>query len=161
MERNELLLTVTKGDKSAADFLSCVADIAHVWDDLIDQDHEVDPESIHWAFTTALITLPRNAFYQRHFEWLNPLLLSSINNWRVANSLESGDDEADKRIAFISRSSYVDLITQVAFIIGGSDWVRQVGATIRRFVHSEGWEGYLANLETEKAARASHSAQAA
>lgn len=153
MERNELFVTVTNGDKSAADFLSCIVDVLHVWDDLIDRDKPFDPEAVNWAFTTALVTLPRNAFYQRHFEWLNPLLLSAINNWRVANILEAGDDEADKRIAFISRSSYIDLITQVAFIVGGSDWVRKVGPQIRRFAHSEGWEGYLNNLEAEKAAR--------
>lgn len=154
MDRNELFMSVAKEDKHAADFLSSIVELLHVWDDIIDRDHDQNDEAINWAFTTALITLPRNPFYIKYFDWLNPVLLSAINNWRVANTLEAGDSEADKRIAFISRSSYIDLITQVAFIIGGSEWVRQVGPEIRRFAHSEGWDGYLANLEIEKAARA-------
>ncbi len=136
------------------EFLESVVRIAHVWDDLIDQDAPVEPRDINDAFRLALFSLPRNPFYVRHFDLLNPLLLSAINNWVVANQLEATGDIEDRRIAFISRSSYIDLMTQVAFIMGGEDWVREVGPEIRRFVHQEGWEGYLQNLETEFAARA-------
>lgn len=154
MERNELFVTVARGNEAAANFLSTIVDVLHTWDDLIDQDHEFDAVAVNRAFTAALFTLPRNQFYMRHFDLLNPVLMSAINNWHVANILENGYSDEDKRIAFISRSSYIDLITQVAFIVGGHEWVIQVGPEIRRFAHSEGWEGYLANLETEKAARA-------
>lgn len=154
MTKHDVLHSFTRGDPDATRFLTMVTDIAHVWDDLIDLDVPVDPQAVHNAFFDALVVLPRNPFYARHFEMLNPILIAAINNWRVANTLEAGDDEADHRIAFISRSSYIDLITQVAFLIGGHEWVREVGPAIRRFVHAEGWEQYQANLKAEKAARA-------
>ena len=154
MNRDELFLTVSKGNQEAANFLTVMVSVLHVWDDLIDKDKPVAPQTITNTFIAALVALPRNPFYGRHFDVLNPVLMSAINNWLVANELEFGDDEDDKRIAFISRSSYVDLITTVAFIVGGLDWVKEIGPSIRRFAHSEGWEGYLVNLQAERDARA-------
>ena len=153
MKREDLFNTVCMGDRDAARFLLTIVGVLHTWDDLIDLDHDVTPAEINAAFFAALVELPRNRFYAENFGILNPVLLSAINNWHVANLLESTDSEADKRIAFISRSSYIDLITTVAFLIGGDEWVREVGPEIRRFAHSEGWEGYLANLKAEQAAR--------
>lgn len=153
MTRDELLLTVAKGDHGAADFLATVHDIAHVWDDLIDRDVDVSPECIHQAFFSALVRLPRNAFYMRNFEALNAILVSAINNWQVANELERGGSTDDLHISYITRSAYTDLILMVAHLVGGQGWVREIGPTVRRFVHGEGWEGYLSNLQHERAAR--------
>lgn len=156
MTKEQLIQVVCKGDASAAEFLLAVTTIAHVWDDLIDQDRDVRPEDVDNAFMHALVGLPRNAFYARHFDLLHPVLISAVNNWQVANQLEKMDSAGDLRIAFILRSSYVDLVTQTAFILGGPDWVRSVGPEIRRFAHAEGWEKYLSNLDAERAARAQH-----
>lgn len=153
MTRNEFFLQVAKDNQSAAAFLAMVSEIAHTWDDLIDKDHEVTDFAISRAFTLALVGLPNNNFYSAHFSQLNPLLISSINNWIVANELEKMDTDESKRIAFITRSAYTDLVTHVAFIIGGSDWVEEIGPKIRLFVHAEGWDAYQANLANERSAR--------
>lgn len=153
MTKDELIQTVCREDASASEFLHTVTQIAHVWDDLIDQDQPILADQIHQAFVQALVALPLNAFYRRHFDMLHPVLVSSISNWLVANELERAGSMDDLRIAFISRSSYVDLVTQVAFLVGGFPWVRSVGPEIRRFAHEEGWDVYLENLETERAAR--------
>lgn len=154
MTREELLEEVCLGDGDALAFLRQLIAIVHAWDDLIDRDREMSPEAINEAFSLALFALPNNEFYKRHFALLNPVMLSAMNNWYVANQLEAGDDEADKRIAFITRSSYVDVVTQVAHLIGGPIWVKTIGPEIRRLAHSEGWEGYLRNLKAEQDARA-------
>lgn len=153
MTRAELFEWITRGDAAAAEFLEVVTQIAHAWDDIVDRDKPFDAEAVHRAFFSALVVLPRNTFYTTHFGLLNPVLISAINNWRVANELEAGEDEDSLRIAFISRSSYCDLVTQTAFILGGTLWVREVGPAIRRFVHQEGWESYQTDLAAEKAAR--------
>ncbi len=153
MSKEQLIQVVCKGDASAAEFLFAITDVAHVWDDLIDQDRDVRPEEINRAFMNALVGLPRNAFYARHFDLLHPVLISAVNNWQVANQLEQAGSSDDLHIAFITRSSYVDLVTQVAFILGGPEWVRSVGPEIRRFAHAEGWEKYVSNLDAEHAAR--------
>lgn len=154
MTKIEMLQMFTRGNASATEFLVMITDIAHVYDDLIDRDVPALPEDIHRAFFNALVVLPKNQFYAQHFNLLHPLLLSAINNWRVANLLEDSEDEDALRIAFISRSSYVDIITQTAFIIGGMAWVEEIGPVIRRFVHEEGWHNYRDSLDREKAARA-------
>lgn len=153
MTQDEFFLTVSRGNVAAAQFLRTMFDIAHVWDDLIDRDVGVTPERIDAAFFNALVLLPRNEFYRQHFDLLNPLVISGIHNWYVANQLERTGDESDLRIAFVSRSGYIDLITQVAFLVGGGAWVAEIGPTIRRRVHEEGWEAYLKYLEAERQAQ--------
>lgn len=147
MTQDELFTIVARGDDSAVDFLSMVREIAHIWDDLIDKDKPVSEHQINDAFLMALVGLPNNRFYSSNFSKLNPILLSAANNWRVANALERQGDIEDKRIAFVIRSAYADLIIQTAFIIGGSEWVEEIGPHIRRFVHAEGWDNYLISLE--------------
>ena len=153
MTREEFFQVVAKDTTAAVSFLSAISDIAHTWDDLIDRDVPVSDAAINRAFMLALLALPNNSFYSAHFAQLNPLLLSAINNWFVANELEKLDTDEAKRIAFITRSSYADLITCVAFIVGGQEWVLDVGPKIRLFVHSEGWQGYQENLATERIVR--------
>lgn len=153
--RDQLIRTVSRNDPAAVEFLTAVVDIAHLWDDLVDRDKDVPVDVINRAFVSALVTLPRNPFYARHFDLLNPILVSAIGNWQIANEFEAGESESDLRIAFILRSSYANLLTQVAFIVGGLDWVRAVGPDVRRFTHAEGWDKYLENLSAEKAARQS------
>lgn len=153
MDRAEIFSYICRGNESAAEFLRLVSDIAHDWDDLIDRDVDVEPDTIDRAFLSTLVFLPNNDFYRQNFNVLHPVLISAINNWRVANELEAGGQEDDLRIAFISRSSYIDLALQTAFIVGGFDWVRTVGPMLRRFVHAEGWDAYQSNLIAEKAAR--------
>jgi CO dehydrogenase/acetyl-CoA synthase gamma subunit (corrinoid Fe-S protein) len=147
MTSDQIFLTVSKGDRSAAEFLSMIFHTAHVWDDLIDKDTVVSDQSINSAFLCTLVHLPRNAFYRQNFELLNPVIVTAIHNWMVANKLEATEAEEDLRIAFISRSGYVDVINQVAFIVGGTDWVADVGPVVRRFVHQEGWDAYLDSLK--------------
>lgn len=157
MDKETLFRHVCGGNPAAAQFLMDMVEVLHLWDDLIDMDRPVPPEAINDAFRMALVDIPRNPFYQSNFDLLNPVLLSAINNWHVANILEAGDAEDDLRIAFISRSSYIDLITQVAYIVGGDEWVRHIGPDIRRFAHSEGWVKYQDNLKAERTARAKRS----
>ena len=142
-----------RGDIAAVDFLEAIVSVLHFWDDLIDRDKAVAESEINAAFYTMLVSLPRNPFYMRHFDHLNPILVNAITNWHLANSMEHEGDDAALRCAFILRSSYVDLITQSALAVGGMDWARYVGAEIRRYAHKEGWDGYLVNLAAEKAAR--------
>ena len=147
------ILIWMKGNKAAAEFIESVLGIAHTWDDLIDRDKEVSNHDINKAFFEALIRLPRNTFYNANFEHLNSVLINSVSNWQIATKLERTGSEYETSIAFILRSSYVDLITQSALLIGGEMWACKVGEEIRRFTHHETYQGYLKTLAVEKAAR--------
>ncbi|MDR3439882.1 hypothetical protein [Telmatospirillum sp.] len=143
-----------RGNQAAVNFMLLICDILHVWDDLIDRDKPANNDDIHRAFYGALVRLPRDPFYSANFLLLNPILEMAILNWQAANEMEAVGDEAGLRIAFILRSTYADLATMCARIVGGELWARQKGGEIRRHWHDEGWDGYLSNLANEKKVRA-------
>ena len=134
------LLRWMKGDKLAVEYIEIICDVAHKWDDLIDKDKVLSDDDINKLFFDILIKLPRNTFYRKNFEHMNSVLMNAISNWQVATQLEREGGDYETSIAFILRSSYVDLITQV-------------GKEVRKITHNETYEGYLTNLATEKNAR--------
>lgn len=150
------LLRWMKNDKSAVEYIELVCDIAHKWDDLIDKDKVLDDDSINKLFFDILIKLPRNSFYRKNFDHLNSVLMNAISNWQIATQMEREGGGYETSIAFILRSSYVDLITQAALLCGGNQWACKVGSEARAITHSETYEGYLKNLDLEKKARSSH-----
>lgn len=142
----DLIRRAVQGNEQAFRFFTSLYNVLQVWDDLIDKDKPVGPEAVNMMMWTALIDIPRNPFYQANFNDLNPILMSSIVNWHGANTMEATDSEADKEIAFITRSAYVDLLIQSALIIGGVQWAIQMTPEIRRLWHDEGLAGYKAAL---------------
>jgi hypothetical protein len=142
-----------KGDADAFAFLQGAVHSLHCWDDLIDRDQPVAPETINRTMWWVLVELPRNRFYQAHAADFTTLFANAIQNWHAANAMEATPEVADKQIAFILRSEYCNLVTHSAALIGGYDWARQVTPTIRRMWHDEGFEGYLLALAREKAER--------
>lgn len=149
----DLLLRWLKNDKAAADYVEMVCDIAHFWDDLIDRDQDLSDEEINKAFFQMLVSLPRNAFYRRHFDHLNSILLNAVSNWQVATKLERDGGDYETSISFVLRSSYIDLVTQSALLIGGQQWACMVGEEARRLTHGETYQGYLRALGNEQKAR--------
>ena len=81
---------------------------------------------------------------------LMPVLKLAIANWHAANAMELSYDEQDRRIAFILRSTYVDLVTICAYLVGGREWAVNVALEARRDTSAEGWDAYLAALGNEK-----------
>jgi hypothetical protein len=138
-----------KGNQLACQFIEQLTEMAHLWDDLVDRDRPIQPEVIHQAFWDLLIALPRNTFYVQNFALLNSLIQQAILNWHIANTMEGTDDDVDKQIAFILRSSYVDLITACAWILGGEKWAIHVGCEVRRQTSREGYAAYVAHLRAE------------
>lgn len=146
----EQLLRWMKGNKEAVEFIDLACDIAHVWDDLVDQDKELEVDDINRIFFNSLVRLPRNPFYRKNFDHLNSVMMNSISNWQIATKLEREGGDYETSIAFVLRSSYVDLITQAAMLCGGGKWACKVGEEARRLTHEETYEGYLKNLDKEK-----------
>lgn len=139
-------------DADALRFLEDIATVLHAWDDMIDRDSPLSDDEVHRAFWLALIEIPNNAFYARHRAQLQPILVSAIANWRIANEIERGRVGANAellKIAFIIRSTYVDLATMCAILIGGLEWGVEQGCLLREWIHNETFNGYLANLHTE------------
>jgi hypothetical protein len=151
-----LVTEAVGGDQHALVFLRSMASVMHTWDDLIDKDREVSDGEINAAFWLALVELPANPFYAAHADMLRPIVVQSILNWRAATQMEreaTCEQYNDLKIAFIIRSTYIDLVVMSACVLGGPDWAAKVAPDLRRWAHSEGFKGYLDALAAEKGAR--------
>ncbi len=139
-----------KENAHAISFVHTAFAIAHTCDDLTDRDKSIETETMQQAFWLALIELPRNRFYVEHFALLNGQLQTAFLNWQIANRLEQMDSANAKAVAFILRSSYTDLVTLCAWILGGTDWSVQVGIESRLHASQEGFEQYQTRLTKER-----------
>jgi hypothetical protein len=139
-----------KGHAEAIAFIHMAFTIAHTCDDLTDRDQTVETATMQQAFWMALIDLPRNRFYVEHFALLNGTLQTAFLNWQIANQLEQLDDRTAKAVAFVLRSSYTDLVTLCAWILGGTDWAVQVGIESRLHASQEGFDLYQSRLTNER-----------
>ena len=137
------------GDESAIAFARVLLAVMHTWDDLIDGDRQPSASEVHGAFRSALILLPGSAFYNAHFAHIYPLLDAALIDWLTANELEASGAVLDLQIAFIIRSSYVQILIRCAQIVGGWDHALKVAPAIRRAVHAEGMANYIEALRAE------------
>ena len=138
-----------KDDAEAVAFVDALFDVAHFWDDLIDMDVSLTPVEINSAMWKAMVTIPENGFFTRHRHSLMPLVKLAIVNWHTANTLEMDDDDRSRHVAFVLRSSYADILTACAFIVGGREWALEVSTEVRREASAEGFEAYVAALRGE------------
>jgi hypothetical protein len=146
----KLIQTWLKGNQEAIAFIHTAFTIAHTCDDLTDRDKPVETATMQQAFWLALVELPRNRFYVEHFALLNGCLQTAFLNWQVANRLEEMHQPTATHVAFILRSSYTDLVTLCAWILGGTDWAVQVGMDSRLHASSEGFDLYQSRLTQEQ-----------
>jgi hypothetical protein len=154
MTRHELILLAVNNNKEAADFYLNIFDALHFWDDLIDRDKVLVDSEINGIMLSLLLKIPGSSFFRKNEALLMPILVNSIKNWQIANQLERNPkDENDLIIAFILRSSYIDLLTCCLHLFFSPEKQIEIGCEIRRFTSSEGFDGYLKNLDAEKQAR--------
>jgi hypothetical protein len=152
---DEKISQVLRGYVPAVECFLLLRDILHFWDDLIDRDHALADAHIHESMFKVLISLPSNEFYRKYQDLLQPVLINAIANWRAANQFEGHGDNRALQLAFVIRSDYANILIQMAYIVGGHDWLMEVTPTIRAMWTEEDFEAYLTNLEREKCARLS------
>ena len=146
----QLLRGWLKGHEQAQACIETLFEIVHVCDDLTDRDATLTTARVQEAFQKALIELPRNPFYVANFALLNGALQVAYLNWQIANRMEVSMSPTVLPLAFVLRSSYTDLITLCASILGGTDWAIQVGYESRLHASQEGLEHYTVNLRLER-----------
>ena len=147
----ELIHKAAQGNNAAVEFVVDSLLIAHTWDDLIDKDRAVLPGEINGAFYLALVKIPLNPFYQKHQERLALFVQRCIADWLIATKWEQNGTitQQQAEIAYITRSSYTQVITEVALICGGFDHAFDIQETVRLTMHDEGVGGYLKSLGRE------------
>ncbi|MEY9328242.1 hypothetical protein [Sinorhizobium fredii] len=114
------LLRWTKGDVAAADFLSEIAEIARLADDVVDED-ENRQRNMAWLLVRTLTVLPLNPFFIRHAPALTPLINSVIVQWQLSDEWRSSRDALKRHFGFVMREAVGSIVTAVAAIVGGYD----------------------------------------
>lgn len=146
MTETDFLKHVLLGRTDAVEFCTMLGELSQTWDDLIDGTFR-ELTDVNSAFLIALFGIRENSFFQRHESELVPLMKAAIHDWLDANVLERGTPN-DKVLAYVLRDSLTSLVVQVARIIGGTAYAREVGADIRRHFHDEPLADYLRGLRT-------------
>lgn len=150
-----LLSECLRGNNDAISFVHLLFEAFHFWDDLIDRDKVLEDADIDRNCYAMLVELPLNPFWNAHRQALMPLVITAIHNWKLANGIERNETASndEKIIAFVIRSSYMDILVMCCHLIGGFGWANACADRIRAVVHGEGFEGYLENLSKEKECR--------
>jgi len=148
-----LLLLYLKENIAAAECYALICRILHFWDDLIDRDKLVSQMEINVGMFNSLIELPSNKFYRDNQSSLQPVLVNAIANWQTANEFESNGVKKELELAFVIRSDYCNILIQMAYIVGGHDWVMEITPKIRANWTDEDFAMYLDGLELEKVLR--------
>lgn len=138
----QFLLSVLRDDEEAVAFIEALFHIAQVWDDLVDADQNVSVLEINAAFIDALITLPRNRFWQRHAAELQPLIEAAVIDWKTANHFERAF-EHDQTLAFVLREHIAQVVIRAAWCLGGMQWAEHVAPSVWRENHDGTLEQYL------------------
>ena len=111
--------------------------LSQTWDDLYDRDKPVDPAEVNRMMLRALVTIPRNPFYQQNFHDLQPVVEHCLFNWMDSNWLEQFGDNRDLQVSYILRSATTDLLIHVAYLVGGPDWRLKAAADIRKMIYHD------------------------
>lgn len=140
----------------AVAFVLQAYDAMHVIDDLIDGDRDVTADELSRRMFHMLVTMPNNEFYLSNQGVISGVLVSGWLNWMAANETEkqfiNGENASSDalRVSFVLRSSYMDLISVCATIIGGLNHGVAVAKEVREYCTSEGFDAYLNSLQQER-----------
>jgi hypothetical protein len=135
-----------KGDKDAAALMVMVHEIAHTWDDLVDQDKPVDSKAIHRAFWIALVGLRTNPFFQRFENVLLPVMEAGILNYVASCELERTPGHA-RQLAHTARYAIGDVALLIMRLIGGLDWAMEQAPALKLLLQTDKFEDFDKEME--------------
>jgi hypothetical protein len=141
------LLEIFQGNEQALAFLKDIHFISHVWDDLVDRDRPVSPETVSTAFEKALIGVNMNPFFRRNAPLLLPVMLNSTLLWHAANDLEADGSAHALQVAHVIRCAPGDLSLICAAIVGGTEHAKKHAAELRMLMQQDSLEDYLADFK--------------
>ena len=136
-EEREILLWAFKNNTDAVEFFSFAAEISQVFDDIWDGDKEVGRELALKMMLMAMVDLPRTKFYQVFGADAVTLIENTWMRWLESNDLEATKDEGLLRISYITRSSTTDMMIEMAGMLHGREWRREVAAKVRPWIYND------------------------
>jgi hypothetical protein len=145
-QRNAKLYEWTQ-DINAVQFIVQFSDACELFDDLIDKDKPIPDDHVVRVLFVLLTEMPMNPFFDAHKIRLIPVIVTGINAWLDANTLEKGSSN-DRVFSYVLRDWYAELIAYVVYLCRGRDYMRSVSMEVRNFfTHHETLEQYREALK--------------
>lgn len=137
VKEQELIRRWLQNDPYAIELVNTINAISQTWDDLYDRDQPVETWQINRMMMQALITIPRNPFYQRHFAELQPIIEHAIMTWMDSNQLEQSENPRDWYVSYVLRSVTTEILIHCCYLIGGVQWRLQAAEDIRKTIYRD------------------------
>lgn len=139
--RNEKLVEWIS-DRHAIQFILDFSDTCELFDDLIDKDKPIGDDHVIRVLFKVLTEMPLNPFFDRYKGQLVPIIVTGINAWLDANTLEGGNDN-DLVFAYVLRDWYMEFVAYIIYLVRGRDYMRSVSMDVRHFfTHHETLDEY-------------------
>lgn len=132
----EAIRLSSNGNTDAWNYLSIIARVLRVIDDLVDEPEKVKVGDKYNLALLLMVELPSNSFFHAHKASLLPLHLTSINAWIDSNDWME-KDKTRKNYALVIRDQITELVMLVAYLTGGTDYMRDVSLKIRELFLKE------------------------
>jgi len=125
------------GNQDAIALSFMLLEVAHVWDDLIDED-EVSKENIDKVFKYLIYDIPMNPIYKM-IPGINSHLLNIFLRWRDATAMESKENP-DLEKTYMLRAGIYDIFSIITYYLLGDEKAKEMGPKIRA-LYGETLEG--------------------
>jgi hypothetical protein len=118
------------------------ADLAHIWDDLIDKDKPVPADKINRAFLTCLVYLPANPFYRSIQDQILPMWLTVVSAYETANFFEANKDQHGIEIAHGLRYASGNIVAYAVYVCVGPEKAKEVLPDVWKTIFYERFDEY-------------------
>jgi len=132
----EAVALASNGNQDAWNYLFIIAKALRIIDDLVDEPEKVTVEDKYKLADLLLVALPSNSFFVANRLSLVPLHLTSVNAWIDSNDWME-KDKTRKNYALVIRDQITELVLLVAYITGGSDYLRNISLKVRELFLKE------------------------
>jgi hypothetical protein len=104
---------------SASEFILMLWGVVQFFDDVLDNDKQIEREDTEKVLVNVLIRLPLNQFYVENGPTLIPVLANALITWKASDTMER-KGEANER-SFVYRSSFYSVLLSVYTLSFGLD----------------------------------------
>jgi purine-cytosine permease-like protein len=133
-------------NQDALNMYHMFVDLAHTWDDLVDQDKPIAQDAINNAFLICLVYLPANPFYQQIQQAVLPMWLTVVSAYQTANKFEQDKDEHGLEIAHTLRYAAGNIIAYAVHVCVGPEKAKEVLPEMWKTVVAERYADYKAEV---------------
>jgi len=138
----ELISKWSNGNHDAAEFMSNIAAIARLADNITDGDSDDPVSDMGDLLYRTLITMQLNPFYEKHKLSLFPVIVNAIVGWQNSEKWRKSPEPKKRIFAFVYRELVEQIMWTVALITGGIRHVHKVADEIYEQSHKANGETF-------------------